>query len=90
MNASEIQQEIFTAVREIFNLMISRTRFNYTVEGRVTAVNTGNTYDVIINGDTYSGIHSVQDSVFAVDDVVRILVYNNNSSDMEILSEIRR
>ena len=75
----------------IYEKNANREKFNRVVEGRITAVDSGtSTYTVVINGDTSTGVHSFNDTTFVVNDVVRVIYYNNNQSDKEILTKVRR
>lgn len=80
------QDKLFNAIRNIVKKILNKTKFNYCVQGRITANNNNGTYQVKINDGT-STIKTMNANTYIVGDIVWVMIINNNYSDKYILTK---
>lgn len=79
MNADKFQEEILRSINILLNKKLKSLKFNYYIEGKITAVNVNGSYKVLINGE-YEDLKAREGLTLKANDVVLILVPNANTS----------
>jgi hypothetical protein len=80
------QDKLFNAIRNIVKKILSKTKFNYCVQGKVTQNNGDGSYQVLINDGT-SKVKRMNSNTYVVGDIVWVMIINNNYSDKYILTK---
>lgn len=79
MNIDGLQEEILKSINILVDKKLKSLKFNYYIEGKITAVNSNGNYKVLINGE-YEDLTAREGLSLKVNDVVLILVPNANTS----------
>lgn len=79
-----LKNEIYRTVDIIISKVIPTLKFNYTLDGKITQIVLSDLYEVSINEELFQ-IKSMNGMTYQVGDIVRVIVFNNNTSDKQIL-----
>lgn len=69
--------KILKACEILIDAKLNSLKFNYYLEGKITADNADGTYDVLIRNESYT-LKTKDSSTFTLDDIVFVLVPNGD------------
>lgn len=79
-----INNSLLKSIQIIASELISKASFDKNKKGIIIQSNTNNTYSVSIDGNTYNNIKVCGGARFAVNDIVRVIIPQNQMSQMYI------
>ena len=83
--SKEAMEALMSGIEYLVNQAIANAPFARVKSGKIQNVNSDGTYSVIIDGKTYSKIPAINSGVFSANDIVRIIIAQNDYSNMFIL-----
>jgi len=81
---TDIQDTIWNAVNKSLSKALKNINCDKTVDGKILKVNSSTSYDVLINGDTITGVPFTLGTTLNIMDTVWIRYPCNNRKNMYI------
>ena len=84
-NTDKALDGIIDAIKTIVDSKINEGPFDITKNAKITQSLGNNTYDILLDNNTYRKIKSNGDTSYNVNDIVKVMIPQNNPSLMFIL-----
>lgn len=80
-----IAKDFVDSIQYMINTAIEKAPFDKVRNARIVSINEDGTNDILLNGYTYTSVPKLGNDVFAVNSTVRVLIPENQMTNMVIL-----
>ncbi len=81
----EALESLMSGIEYLVNKAVASAPFAIVKTGKIQSANANGTYSVMIDGKIYDNMAALNNNTFSVNDIVKIIVAQNDYSNMFIL-----